>query len=321
MANTYLSDLGFVPETFKLYVDGEVLKKSDFLGSAAVVDAQIDLAPQFGKTVTLPAYDPLSGADEVHSATAPTINALTTSEQVAPILNRRKVYGSNDLVSYFTGVDPFRNAGNKFAEYWANRMDITLVASALGAAAGIDAVSAGSVINDISGGAGAAAVISASALIDTQTLMGEWMPELAMIVVHPQVLGVLRKQNLTQMVPNSEGTRLIEYYGDLRIVASSTAGLSAGGGVYNTLLVANGAFGYADGTKPEHVLEYDRQISHADTWGSMRRYVIHPYGAKFIGSPAGATASNTELAGDGNWTLGAETVDGFRVRVLKHKIV
>lgn len=320
MANTYLTDLGFVPETFKLYVDGQLLKKSDFLGSGAVVDAQVDLDPQFGKTVTLPSYDPLSGADELHSATAPTVNSLSTSEEVAPILNRRKVYGSNDLVAYFTGVDPFRNAGNKFAEYWAQRMDEVLVQSALGAAAGIDSLSAGSVILDISGKTGAAAVISADAIIDVQSLMGENASDLEFIVMHPKALAALRKQNLVVQIPNAEGTKVFNYYGDLRIVVSETAGMDAGSGVYNSFIVGRGAFGYADGTKAQHVLEYDRQISHADVYGSMRRYVIHPYGAKFTGSPAGATASNAELGTAGNWTLGAYNAKGFKVRVLKHKV-
>lgn len=320
MANTYLTDLGFVPETFKLYVDGAVLKKSDFLSSGAVVEAQIDLAPQFGKTVTLPSYDPLSGDDEIPTATAPVAAALGTSEEVAPIIQRRKVFGSNDLVSYFTGVDPFRNAGNKFAEYWAQKMDIVLVKSALGAAAGVDALSAGTIINNISGGSGAAAVIDADAIIDTQSLMGEFMSNLAVIVMHSKTLAALRKQNLVTDIPNSDGTKTFQFYGDMRIVVSDTDGMDAGSGVYNTLLVANGAFGYADGTKPAHVLEYERQISHADVYGSTRRYVMHPYGAKFTGTPAGANATNAELATAGNWTLGAQNTNGFRIRVLKAKV-
>lgn len=320
MANTYLNDLGFVPETFKLYVDGQVLKKSAFLQSEAVVNAQVDLAPMFGKTVTLPSYDPLSGADEIYSATAPTAANLTTSEEVAPILTRRKVFGSNDVVAYFTGVDPSRNAGNKFAQYWAERMDEVLVKSALGAAAGVDALSAGTVINDISGGSGAAAVIDAEAIIDTQSLMGEFLNDLAVIVMHSKTLAALRKQNLVTDIPNSDGTRTFPFYGDMRIVVSDTAGMDAGSGIYNTLLVGRGAFGYADGTKPEHVLEYDRQISHADVYGSSRRYVMHPYGAKFVGTPAGSGATNAELATAGNWTLGAQNTNGFRIRVLKAKV-
>lgn len=320
MSNTYLTNLDFVPETFKQYVDGRILKLSNFLGSEAVVNAQIDLAPIYGNTVTLPSFDPLSGADEVHSATAPTAANLTTSADVAAILNRRKVFGSNDLVQYFTGADPFRNAGDKFAQYWAERMDETLVSTTLGAAGGID--SSGTVINNISGGVGAAAIISAEAIIDTQALMGEFMNDLSCIVVHPKVLAVLRKQNLVQMIPNSDGTKVFPYYGDLRIVVSSTAGLAAAGDVYNTILVGNGAFGYADGTKPEHVLEYNREISHADVYGSMRRYVLHPYGAKFgaVSVPAGATATNAELADSDNWSLGAADVNQFKIRILRSKI-
>lgn len=320
MANTYLTDLGFVPETFKAYVDGEVAKKSNFLQSEAVVDAAVDLAPIFGKTVTLPSWDGLSGSDELHSASAPNVNALSTSEEVAPILMRRKVFGSNDLVSAFTASNPFQNIGNKFAQYWAQRMDEVLVKSALGAAAGIDALDAGSIINDISAETGAAAVISASAIIDTQALGGEHFGDYKMIVMHSQTLAALRKQNLITNVPNSDGTKVFAYYGDCRVVVSDTAGMDAGSGVYNTLLVAPGAFGYADGTNPLHVLEADREIAHADVVGTTKRYVMHPRGAKFIGTPAGATASNAELATAGNWTLGVSDPQLFGIRVIKAKV-
>lgn len=322
MSDTYLTDMGFIPETFKNYVDGEVYKKSSFLASPAVVDAQVDLAPIYGSTVTLPAWNALSGEDDVASASAPTINALSSSFQVAPILNRRKVYGVNDLVTYFSGSDPFRNIGTKFGEFWAQKMDEVLVASCLGAAAGIDALAAGSVINDISGGTGAAAVISANSLIDTEALMGEYMNDLAMLVVHPSVLAVLRKQNLIlpQALSTSDGTKVFNYYGDLLVVTSNTAGMSAGGGVYNSIVVAKGAFGHADGTNPAHLLEHFREIAAGDQFASSRRYVLHPMGAKFTGTPAGATATNAELATAGNWSLGVASNVGFKARVLKSKI-
>lgn len=320
MANTYLTNLDFVPETFKAYVDGETAKQSNFLQSEAVADAGVDLKPIFGNTVTLPMWDALSGADELKSATAPTANALSTSMEVAPILERRKVFGSNDLVASFAGANPFQTIGQKFAKYWAERMDEVLVASALGSAAGIDALSAGSVVLDISAGVGAAAVIDADVIIDAQALGGERFTSYKMIVMHSKTLAALRKQNLITNVPNSDGTRVFAYYGDCRVVVSDTAGMDAGAGVYNTLLVAPGAFGMADGTNPLHVLEADREISHADVVGSSKRYVLAPRGAKFIGTPAGATASNVELATAGNWTLGVADQKLFGVRVIKHKV-
>lgn len=319
MANTNLSNLDFVPQTFKDYVDGEVIKRSNFIASEAVM-ADETVLPVYGNTVTLPSFDSLSGADDVKGTTAPTTNNLTTSAQVAPILDRVKKYGSNDLVASFTAVDPFGAIGDKFAQYWAQKMDEVLVKSALGSAAGIDALSAGTIINDISGGSGAAAVMTANALIDTQHLGGEFADQFKVIVMHSKTVALLRKLNLVTQVPNSEGTKMFQFYGDMRIVISDTAGMDAGSGIYNTLLVAPSAFAYADGTNPLHVLEMDREIGFADLVASSKRYVMHPRGAKWTGTPAGATATNAELATAGNWTLGLDSTNLYGVRVLKHKL-
>lgn len=313
MANTLLTDLAFVPQTFADYVQGEIYKKSNFLNSGAVFSTDL-VFPQYGSTVTLPAFDALSGADEEKGATAPTTNNITGSAQVAPILNRVKKYGSTDLVRYMTAADPFRAIGDEFANYWAQRMDEVAVVSVIGAANGIGS---GVAVNDISSQTGSAAVISAAAIIDTQALMGEFAEDLEMIVVHPQVYAALRKANLVTMVPDATGTKMFSFYGDLRVVVSSTAGLDAGSGVYNTLLVARNALAYADATPAEHVLEMDREIGYADVVASSRRYVLHPVGAKWEGTQGN---TNAQLALASNWKLGVASPYGFKARVLKHKI-
>lgn len=316
MANTILTDLAFVPETFADYVQGEVYKRSNFLNSGAVFATDV-VFPQYGSTVTLPSFDALSGADAEKANTAPAIDNLTGSAQVAPVLNRVKKFGSNDLVRYMTAADPFRSIGDQFASFWAQRMDVVAVASAIGAAEGIQANSSGDTVLDISGGAGAAAIISAGAIIDAQASMGEFAQDLEFLVVHPKVLAVLRKNNLVQMIPDATGTRMIAFYGDLRIVVSDTAGLDAGGGTYKTLLVGRNALAYADATPAEHVLEVDRIIGFSDEVASSRRYVMHPLGAKWVGT-MGNTTPQLGLAV--NWELGAASDKAFKIRQITHLI-
>lgn len=315
MANTYLNNLDFVPETFRDYVEGELLKKSNFLASEAVIADDV-VFPQYGNTVTLPFWDQLGGDAQLKSDVAPSVANLTTSVYVAPIMERVKLYGSNDLVSSFTGSDPWMGIANRVSNFWAGQLDKALVASALGSAAGIGA----SVVNDISAASGSAAVLSAGAIIDTQALGGEFFTDFTLLVVHSQVMALLRKLNLTVQIPNSDGTRVFEYYGDARIVVSDTVGMNPSTGVYNTLVVRPGAFLYSDGTKPEQVLEFDREIGFADKIATSKRAVIAPRGAKFIGTPAGATASDAELLASANWSLGAPDAAGYGVRVLRHKI-
>lgn len=317
MANTLPANMAFVPQTFADYVQGAIYKKSNFLNSGAVVASNVVL-PQYGLTVTLPEFDALSGADAVKIATAPAIDNLTGSAQVAPILNRVKKFGSNDLTQYLTGADPFGDLANQFAGYWAQKMDEVAVASILGAAQGTGIASTR--YSDISAGVGAAGIISASAIIDARASMGEWAENLQFMVVHPKVLAVLEKQNLVDQIPNSEGTRTFPFYGGLRILVSTTAGLDVDGTDFNTLLVGQGALIYADGTPANHVLEMDRVIGFADEVASSRRYVLHPAGAKFVGTPAAiGGSSNVELATAANWALGTN-INAFKATVLRTRV-
>lgn len=302
MANTYLSDLDFVPQVFAGYVDGVVRKESRFFNSGIVVDTAA-LLPALGNTVTLPSWNGLEGDADVMGASAPGVNALTTSAQVAAILQRVKKYGVNDLASAFAGSDPLQNLGNKVAKFWANQIDKTAMKIAVASATALGAV------NDQSANA-----ISASRIIDTRALLGEYVDEAGFMVVHPDILASLQKAELTSVRPGADG-RLITVYQGMEVIVSNT--LAPASNVYDTIICRPGAMGYADGTKAEHVLEVAREIGHADVFATQKRYTVHAAGAKFTGTPAGATATDAELATAGNWALGAADLNHFGIRVLK----
>jgi hypothetical protein len=59
--------------------------------------------------------------------------------------------------------------------------------------------------NDISGGAGAAAVISGDAILDTKQLLGDTADQLTALAMHSAVYTTLQKQNLIQFIPDAEG--------------------------------------------------------------------------------------------------------------------
>lgn len=314
MATTSITDLAYVPEVFNEYVVAQVAKKSAFFRSGAVVQSDL-LVPLYGDKVVVPAWDGLTGTANVLSdASCQTPSALTSTKQLGAILERGKVWSVNGLASSFAGSNPLDAVGGQVSDFWARDIDAALVSSAIGA---VNALGTG-VLNDISGGAGNAAIISASSIIQTRALAGEFMNDFNMLVVHPDVYALLVAQNLTQMIPNSQG-QFIETYMGMEIIVSST--LAPASGVYNTLIVRSGAFGYAENTDPAKVLEFDRDIKcNDDLMSVQKRYVIHPMAASFTGTPAGATASNAELATTGNWALGAASKLQFGVRALRHKI-
>jgi hypothetical protein len=147
--------------------------------------------------------------------------------------------------------------------------------------------------------------------------MGEYVDEAGFMVCHPSVLAKLQKLELTSVRPGAEGG-LLNFYQGMQIVVSNT--LAPASGVYDTIIARSGAMGFADGTNAAHVLEVAREIGFADAFATQKRYTIHAGGSKWTGTPAGATATDAELATSGNWALGAADLNHFGIRVLKHKI-
>jgi len=313
---TDLTDLTFEPQTFRDYVQADVRKRSRFYQSGAVVQSDI-VVPNYGRTVTVPAWNGLGGEAEVLNDTAGlTPTALTTSAQVAPILERGKLYSYNDLVATMTGSDPFGALAQKLASFWAREYDRALVNSAVGAAGGIDAEDAGSVIED-----GSSAAISASAIIQARSLFGEYQDDELFMVVHPKTYAAMQVAELTTLVPSAD-LQPIETFQGMPIIVSSTLPVAAGSpDVYTSLIVRPGSFLEGMDNRPERMFEQDRDIVTGNNrFATRSRFVIHPVGAAFDGSPAGDTASNAELATAGNWGLGAEDENHFGVRVLTHQI-
>jgi len=92
--------------------------------------------------------------------------------------------------------------------------------------------------------------------------------------------------------------------------------------VYDTLIVRNGAFGFADATDMNKVLEFDREIGFADSFATQKRWVLHPFGASIKKTAvfAGNTATDAELATVANWELAGNQYD-YGVRMLVGKLV
>lgn len=317
MAATILTDVAYVPEVFAGYVMEEVKKKSSFYNSGAVVDSNV-LVPLYGNKIHLPAWNGLSGSAEVLNDTAClTSTALTSHDQIAAILERGKIWGVNGLVSSFTGSNPLDGLANQISSFWAREIDLAAIRSATGAATGITSDGTQMVLN-ISGNTGAAGVFSAQAVIATRALAGEYMNDFDILVVHSAVYALLQTQQLIDFIPTADG-KIVQTFMGMRVIINDN--LTQTGGVYDSLVVRNGAFGYAENTDPRKAVEEGRDIKcNEDFISIQKRFVIHPFGGSFVGTPAGDTASNTELAAGANWDLAGDK-NNFGVRVLKARIV
>lgn len=317
MAATLLSDV-FVPDVWRQYVIERTAAKSAVFQSGIISDLQDVLGPNMGgSTVNMPFWQDLTGADEViDDAANLTVNKINSERDIAAVLQRGKVFGASDLSGDMAGSDPMQAIGELFAGYWARRFQdvlISVLAGAMGAANMTDNVL------DISGLTGGAENFDAEAFIDAAAKLGDHQDDLTAVAVHSATYTVMKKQDLIDFLPDSQtGTPIATYMGKRLIVDD---GMPVATDVYTTYLFPTGAIGYAEGM-PKVPAAVDRdELAGGGTEYivNRRRFVLHPRGVKWIGTPAGVSATNAELATTTTWTRVYEPKN-VRIVAFKHKL-
>jgi hypothetical protein len=134
--------------------------------------------------------------------------------------------------------------------------------------------------------------------------------------MHSATEAALRKLDLIDFIPDSEGKAQIRVFQGRRVIVDDHMPVRAGttdGQVYTTYLFGPGAF--AKGASPldsapllggigTKGLELSRQALDSDSsLINRRRYILHPRGVKFTSaSVAGDSPTNAELELGANWT-------------------
>jgi hypothetical protein len=331
MAESKLASLVVGAEDlFNDYTITRIMEKSQFFRSGIIVPSQA-LVPEKGKFMHFPMFHEMDGADEVLKDNASlTVNALTTEDQIAAVLGRGKAFGVNDLVKFVSGTDPLRAMANYVGDYWVRRYDNALISVVNGTSAALDAAhGAGTIINDISGAAGAASNIDAAASYDTIGLLGEFAMDVTHVVMNSAVHTYLNKGDLIDIDFPVSASRPVKTYLGKEVIIDDN--ITAAGGVYHTYFCRPAALGFADGTAPEVSVEFDRNIlSGSNEMTTRRRFVIHPSGVALNVSGAEGIEvstnalgySNATLANAGAWQIPSANTDAkkFGIRVLLHKI-
>ena len=245
-----------------------------------------------------------------------TPDKITADKDVAALLIRGKTWSANELAGALAGSSPMNAISTQIAGWWS-RQEQKILLSILNGIFG-DALS--SHVNDISGGVGAAAVISADAILDTKQLLGDASDQFSALAMHSAVFTRLQKQNLITYIPNARGEVNFPSYLGYRIIVDD--GCPNDSGVYSTFMFANGCFGRGDGIPVDLTpVETARDLLQSDDFLANRRaLVLHPFGVKFTNtSVAGATPENSELATASNWQRVYEH-KAIGIAMLKHKI-
>ena len=216
MAATKLADMAFIPEQFASYVIRRTAELSNLVQSGIISASPIlnDLVTGGGRTVTLPVFNDLAGDDEVLGETAATVGGITTSKDIAPVLQRIKAWGATELAGALSGTEPIKAIGDLIANYRVRQEQKTLISVLEGA---FGASNMSGLVLDITGNVGASA-ISANAVLDAKQLKGDAAGDLVALAMHSATYTKLQKDNVIQFIPAAESKVQIPTYLGYRVI-------------------------------------------------------------------------------------------------------
>lgn len=354
---TKISDV-IVPEIFTPYIIEKTAEKSRILTSGiAVANPRLNqLVTGGGTTLQMPYWKDLTGDDEVLSdSVALTPGKIDAGKDIATLLLRGKAWGANELSGALAGDDPMQAIGNRVADYWARQEQKILVSVLTGvfAAASManhvkdasSSVISGNIVLDAKQLLGDSAdqlqaIMMHSAVfteLQKQNLI-QYTTTSDGKIAFATYLGYQIIQDdgmpVSQVYKASTDTSVVAgktYYtlsnGVYTPVASPTGNPSTSSyyeedyKVYTTYLFAKGAIGRGEGTPVSLTpTETDRDsLAGEDILIHRRALVLHPFGIKWKGTPAGVTPTNAELATGSNWERVYEDKN-IGIVAIKHKI-
>lgn len=291
MAVTRISNLQIVPSVFSENMILEALGLNAFVASGvAIRDPELDAflnAGIGGKTVNPRYIGPLAQDDANVSSDDPDVDstpkALSSMLNTAVRQSLNQSWSEMDLAVDLNGDDPMANMQARIAGYWDGELNKRVLASLQGVIADNVANDSGDMVVDVSGQSGAAGLFNADAFIDTQLTMGDRLGELVAMAVHSVVYGTMKKLDLIDFIPDSQGRPSIPTYQGLRVVVDDDVTVVSGPKYY-TYLFGPGAVALGVG-EPKVPFEILRDPSAGNGGGqetvfSRTEWIIHPQGFK-----------------------------------------
>jgi hypothetical protein len=316
MSATKIADI-LKPENWNEYGVQRTAELSALFQSGIVAAVPGITLPKGGGTINLPFFNDLTGdAENLSDSTPLTVGNIGSAQDIAAVLGRGRAFGVNDLAGVFSGADPAAAIMDLLAGYWARQLQAELIKVLTGAFA---AASMSGNVSDISGGASEAVrAFNQNTFIDAVQLLGDAKDSVSAIAMHSAVEAYLAKQQMIVYETTADKNERIATYLGKRVIVDD--GMPVSSGTYTSYIFGPGAVGFAEDTIGEEDLETDRDILAGDTVMTMRRrFLLHPRGIKWTGTPAGAFPSRTELATGTNWTRVYENKQ-IRIVQFKHKI-
>ncbi len=319
MAKTAVADI-IIPTEFEKYAIERTAELSAF-GQCGIVEhaPEFDgLAAAGGREVKMPFWKDLTATRQLLSdAASLTVNKITSDQDIARIHNDAQVWSVNHLAKVISGDDPMQAIVDLVGGYWA-RTDEGLVVSCLKGMFAAASMSGNllAIHSESIAGQSSATRLNGSTFVDACAKLGDRADLLTAVGMHSATEAALRKLDLIDFIPDSEGKAMLRTFQGRRVVVDDNLPTRAGttdGTVYTTYLFGQGAFAKGSAKLDSEPLqggfgtegvELARVPLDSDTvLINRRRYVLHPRGVKFTSaSVAGDSPTNAELETSTNWT-------------------
>jgi hypothetical protein len=334
MAKTAVADI-IVPTEFEKYAIERTAELSVFVQSGIIEHAPEfdDLASGGGRTVEMPFWKDLTAARQILSDSGSlTVNKITSDKDIARIQNDAQAWSVNHLAKVISGDDPMQAIVDLVGDYWA-RTDQGMVISCLKGifAAASMAGNKLTLASETIAGQSSATRLNGATFVDATVKLGDRGDRLTAVAMHSGTEAALRKLDLIDFIPDSEGKAQIKTFQGRRVVVDDTLPVRSGttdGLVYTSYLFGPGAFGKGaaplDGTPLQggfgtEGVELARVPLDSDSvLINRRRYILHPRGVKFTSAAVAADSpTNAELENGANWTRVFENKN-VRIVAIEH---
>jgi hypothetical protein len=331
---TSIADV-FVPE-----ISTPAVAQRSKLGTSLITSPVVVRTPQFdsfasgaGASVKMPSFGPIRARSEIQKEnTGPEKKKVGVYTQVSPILERVIAHGNTALARARGMQDPVGFVTSMVADgrnYDRQCILLAILAGMFGTGA---TAALAALRNDHFDETGDEAtsdqLIDSDMVIDASAKLGELkglLEQGGAMLCHPDIEAALNKQDKIQMVYDSQGKLVMKTYKGLQLFTSSSLARNGttNGKVYTTYLMAPGTVAMGDkaqsnqiGDAASLVLDGDADKNNLTIY-DRTRFLLHPNGAKWKGTPAGESASDTELATEGNWELGIQDVEAVGMVQIK----
>ena len=336
MAKTAVADI-IIPTEFEKYAIERTAELAAF-GQCGIVESAPEfdaIAMEGGREVKMPFWKDLTATRQLLSDSASlTVNKITSDQDIARIHYDAQVWSVNHLAKVISGDDPMQAIVDLVAEYWARTDEGLIVSSLKGMFASASMAGNLLAIHSESIAAQTAATrLNGATFVDACAKLGDRADRLTAVAMHSATEAALRKLDLIDFIPDSEGKAMLRTFQGRRVVVDDNVPTRAGttdGTVYTTYLFGQGSFAKGSAkldSKPlqggfgTEGVEMARVPLDSDTvLINRRRYLLHPRGVKFNSAAvAGDSPTNAELETASNWTRVWENKN-VRIVAVEHNI-